>query len=318
MPHTLTSTRTERFVTGATSFLAGANFPAFALSALTFYQIFVAMMAFAPPTGGVWGDFLNDFRLRCFKYDPRSGWMQLSSVWVMLAEPLPLQAMLFLIWRAPLQEMWRTRRRALAPLAGLALLLVTAIGVSLLSLGRAQAKPSELPFPADRLRSALPMPAFTLTNQDGQAVSLGDFKGRVVLCTAVYSTCTTTCPMMLMKVRSVLDHLTPQERKDMAVVAFSLNPEADTRELRAMTAKIYGMQAPRFHFVSGLPSEVNALLTRLNVARTRDEATGQILHSNLFILLDREGRIAYRLSLSQNEQSWLISALRVLLREKST
>src|SRR5262245_61505632 len=160
MPHTPTPTPAERFVTRATSFLSGGAFPAFALCALTFYQVFVAIMAFAPPTGGVWGDFLNDLRLRCLNYDPRSGWMQLSSVWVMLAEPLPLQAILFFIWRAPLRELWLTRRRALAPPAGLALLLVAAIGVNLLSLGRAQAKPSELPFPADRLRSALPMPAF--------------------------------------------------------------------------------------------------------------------------------------------------------------
>lgn len=318
MTNTLTTTRAERLVTRATGFLSGGSFPAFALCALIFYQIFVGIMAFAPPTGGVWGDFLEEFRLRCFKYDPRSGWMEMSSVWVMLSEPLALEAILFFIWRAPLRELWQSRRRAVAPLATSALLLVSAIAVSLLGLGRAQAKPTELPFPADRLRSALAMPAFTLTNQDGQAVSLGDFKGRVVLVTAVYSTCTTTCPMMMTKVRKVLDQLSPAERKNMAVVAFSLSPEADTRELRTMTAKIYGMQAPQFHFVSGVPSDVNALLDKLNVSRTRDEKTGQIMHSNLFFLLDREGRIAYRLSLSQNEQSWLISALRVLLAEKST
>jgi cytochrome oxidase Cu insertion factor (SCO1/SenC/PrrC family) len=63
---------------------------------------------------------------------------------------------------------------------------------------------------------------------------------------------------------------------------------------------------------------MNALLDKLSVARTRDEKSGQIMHSNLFFLLDREGRIAYRLSLSQKESSWLISALRVLLAEKSS
>jgi cytochrome oxidase Cu insertion factor (SCO1/SenC/PrrC family) len=65
-----------------------------------------------------------------------------------------------------------------------------------------------------------------------------------------------------------------------------------------------------------MPAEVNALLDKLNVARMRDEETGQIMHSNLFFLVDRQGRIAYSLSLSQTEQSWLSSALRVLLQEK--
>ena len=317
MTRTMTAQPMDRFVAGATRFLSGGRFPAFAICALVFYQIFIAVMAFAPPTGGAWGDFLEDFRMRCFKYDPKIRWMEMSSVWVMLSEPLPLQAIFFFIWRTPLRELWQTRRRAFAPAAGWALLLVSLIGVSLMGLGRSQATPAELPFPASNLRSALAMPSFTLTNQDGEAVSLSDFKGRVVLVTAVYSTCTTTCPMMLTKVRTVLDQLTPGERHDMAVVAFSLNPEADTRELRAITAKIYGMKTP-FHFVSGVPSEVNALLDKLNIARTRDAKSGQIMHSNLFFLLDRESRIAYRLSLSQNEASWLISALRVLLAEKST
>jgi protein SCO1/2 len=308
----------NRFVAAVTSFLSGGRFPAFAICALVFYQIFIAVMAFVPPAGGAWGEFLEDFRMRCFKLDPRSGWMEMSSVWVMLSEPLPLQAIFFFIWRTPLRELWQRRRRAFAQVAGWALLLVGLISVSLMGLGRSQATtPAELPFPAENLRSALAMPSFTLTNQDAQAVTLSDFKGRVVLVTAVYSTCTTTCPMMLTKVRTVLDQLTPAERNDTAVVAFSLNPEADTRELRAMTARMYGMKS-QFHFVSGVPSEVNALLDKLNVSRTRDEKSGQIMHSNLFFLLDREGRIAYRLSLSQNESSWLISALRVLLAEKPT
>lgn len=298
-------------------FLSSGRFPAFALCALVFYQVFVAIMAFSPPSGGVWGEFLDDFRLRCFKFDSQSGGMQMGSVWVMLSEPLALEAILFLVWRDPLRQLWRARRGALAPLARSALLLIGLIAVSLLGLGRAQARPVQPAFPADRLRTALPMPAFSLINQDGKTVSTADFKGRVVIVTAVYSTCTTTCPMMLSNVRKVLDQLTPSERNEVAVVAFSLNPEADTRELRAMTTKIYGMQSSQFHFVNGLPSEMNALLDKLNVARTRDDKTGQIMHSNLFFLLDREGRIAYRLSMSQNEQPWLISALRALLAEKS-
>jgi protein SCO1/2 len=317
MTRTLKPTWPERFVVGATRFLAGGRFPAFAICALLFYQVFIAVMAFTPPSGGAWGEFLEDFRMRCFKLDPKSGWMEMSNVWVMLSEPLPLQAIFFFLWRTPLRELWQTRRRAFAQVAGWALLLVGTIGVSLMGLGRAQATPKELPFPAANLRSALVMPSFTLTNQDGQPVSLSDFKGRIVLVTAVYSTCTTTCPMMLTKVRTVLDQLTPAERSEMAVVAFSLNPEADTQELRTMTSKIYGIKS-QFHFVNGVPSEVNALLDKLNVARTRDVKSGQIMHSNLFFLLDREGRIAYRLSLSQNESSWLISALRVLLAEKPT
>ncbi len=299
------------------AFLGSGSFAAFAIFVLLFYTVFIAIMAFAPPGTGAWAAYLEEFRLRCFQLDPVSGVMRMPSIVLMLTEPLPLAAIFFFLWRAPLRRVWCEQRLMFAHAAGAALLLVASIAVSLVGFGssRADATPTGLPFPADRLRTTLPVPEFNLVNQDGNAVRLADFKGRVVLLTAVYSTCTTTCPMMLSKIRQVLAELTPEQRSQLAVVAFSLNPEADTRELRAATARIYGLDQAQFHFVNGMPAEMNALLDKLAVARTRDEKTGQIMHSNLFYLIDREGRIAYRLSLSQREQSWLGDALRVLLAD---
>ena len=46
-------------------------------------------------------------------------------------------------------------------------------------------------------------------------------------------------------------------------------------------------------------------------------ATRMIDHANLFLLLDREGRIAYRLSLGDQQERWLVTALQVLLRERA-
>lgn len=315
--HTLTASPLERFVLRFSRMLSGGSFATFVLCVLVFYEVFVVIMTFAPINGGVLGGFLEEFRIRCFQYEPKTGWMKWSSVAVMLGEPVPLVGIVFFIWRGQIRELWQTNRRALLPITTAALLLVGLLGAGLAGLGRAEPVQREFPFPADRLRSALPMPAFKLTNQDGQPVTLADFKGRVTLVTAVYSTCTKTCPMMLKKIREVLDQLAPAERANLAVVAFSLSPEVDTRELRTMITKAYGFDAAQFHFANGLPAEMNALLDRLNIGRMRDERTGELIHSNLFILLDREGRIAYRLSLSQREQSWLASAVRVLLAEKS-
>ncbi len=314
---TLTVSPLERLVQRFSRMLSGGSFAMFALWVLFFYEVFVVIMTFAPINGGAVGGFLEEFRIRCFQYEPKTGWMKWSSVAVMLGEPLPLVGIVFFIWRKQTRELWQTRRRAVLPIALGALLLVGILGAGLAGLGRAEPVQQEFPFPADRLRSALPMPAFQLTNQDGQPVTLADFKGRVTLVTAVFSTCTKTCPMMLKKIRDVLDQLTPAERAELSVVAFSLSPETDTRELRTMITKAYAFDTAQFHFVNGLPAEMNTLLDKLNIGRMRDDKTGELIHSNLFVLLDREGRIAYRLSLSQREQSWLTSAVRVLLAEKA-
>src|SRR5262249_60780041 len=44
-----------------------------------------------------------------------------------------------------------------------------------------------------------PAPDFTLTAQDGRAVSLGSLRGRVVAVTFIYTSCTGSCPLLTPK-----------------------------------------------------------------------------------------------------------------------
>jgi protein SCO1/2 len=310
-----TTTTAERWVQRFSRFLSTGKFALFVLWVLFFYEVFVAVMTFAPVGSGAAGAFMEDFRIRCFSYQPGSGAMEWTSVFVMLAEPLPLGGIVCFIWWRQLKEIWRTGFRPLLSLGLSALMLVGALGIGLAGVSKAQAKEAEKFFPASRLRSALPLPAFELRDQDGEAVTPQSLKGRVVLMTAIYSTCTTACPMMLKNIRSVLDQLTPAERRELTVVAFSLNPEADTQELRSMIVNAYNFDCGKFHFVNGSAPEMNSLLDKLGVSRTRDEKTGEITHSTLLMLLDRRGRIAYRLSMSESEQPWHLAATRTLLAE---
>ena len=59
------------------------------------------------------------------------------------------------------------------------------------------------------------------------------------------------------------------------------------------------------------------MLDRMQIARERDPDSGVISHANLFLLIDRDGRLAYRLGLGERQQRWLVSALRVLLGEQA-
>ena len=68
----------------------------------------------------------------------------------------------------------------------------------------------------------------------------------------------------------------------------------------------------------GPSAPLERLLDRVQIARERDPETGVISHANLFLLIDRDGRIAYRFGLGERQQRWLTSALRILLREETT
>ena len=309
--------RLERGVVNLGGFLAGGAFPTLVLWILFWYELAVVALTFAPLEGGAVGAFVAEFRVRCYQYQPRTGGMEWESVLVMLGEPLPLALMVGGVWGAEVARYWRRTRRGAGWLGACGLLVVGLLVTGLGLVGKTEPMTPDLPFPAERLRSALPMPDFSLTDQAGERVSVSAFKGRVTLVTAVYSTCTTTCPRALGGIRRVLDQLTPAERGDLGIVAISLRPEVDTREARAMVANSHGFPPGQFHFVSGTRPEIDSVLDQMGISRTVDPATGEFMHSGLFLLLDRQGRIAYRLSLSPREQSWLVSALRVLLGERA-
>jgi protein SCO1/2 len=97
-----------------------------------------------------------------------------------------------------------------------------------------------------------------------------------------------------------------------------MDPNSDSPDILRELAKNHGMESTLYHLVTGDPAEVERLLDRMQIARQRDPETGVISHANLFLLIDRDGRIAYRFGLGERQQRWLTSALRILLREEAT
>ena len=98
-------------------------------------------------------------------------------------------------------------------------------------------------------------------------------------------------------------------------MAVTLDPEHDSPEVLAGLAEAHGLSAPLYQLLTGEPSEGERVLNEMSIARQRDPETGVIDHANLFLLLDRDGQVAYRLGLGERQERWLVSALRVLLRE---
>lgn len=284
---------------------------------ILFYQAFLAITIFAPIGDGLWGRFLTDFRVWCFRYDPGSGSMRWSAAWIMLTEPLLLLAILVVIWRESLKEMIRVRPKELLPQAAAALATVAIVAGSLLwmAAGDVRAANEIPPFPGERIRTALQPPEIALTNQHGDPIRLADYSGEVVLLTAIYSTCGTSCPMIMFQARDLIDGLSEEAKENVTLLAISLDPENDTLESMARAAAAYGMDAPQFQFLNGDPAKVNKILDGLSIARIPDDRTGQIDHANLYFLIDKQGRIAFRFNLSDRHQTWLNEALQILLAE---
>jgi protein SCO1/2 len=233
----------------------------------------------------------------------------------MIVPQFMIGAFIAYFWWEPLRELLK-QPQVIARYLGAAALLVAGSSVGF-ALSTDQAPKNELPFPAEELRTEYEAPQFALTNQVGETVGLAEFQGNVVILTAVYASCPHTCPVILSQTKAAIAELSPEEREDLRVIAVTLDPENDSPDVLRELAKNHGMQSTLYHLVTGDPADVEPLLDRMQIARQRDPETGVISHANLFLLIDREGRIAYRFGLGERQQRWLTSALKILLREET-
>jgi protein SCO1/2 len=308
-------TRFEKLLMGFSRYVSGAAFAAFALSLLFSWSVFIAVMLFLPASSSGLGAFAEEFRVWCFGYDPATGSTEIAYVMAMLLPQVMLAGFILGFWWAPLREMSR-RPRAFVPYVATAATLVTVAGVGFAYSG-VEAPTGELPFPAEALRTAFAPPELVLTNQLEQTVDLAALRGKVVVLTAVYASCPHTCPAILSQAKAAIAELDPAAREELRLVAVTLDPENDSPQVLAGLAQMHGLDAPLWNLVTGESVEVEGTLDRMQMARERDPETGVINHANLFLLIDRDGRLAYRLGLGERQQRWLVSALRVLLREET-
>jgi protein SCO1 len=129
-------------------------------------------------------------------------------------------------------------------------------------------------------------PDFTLTNQDGERISMRDFRGEPVIVTFLYTTCEDTCPVQAQTVRGALDEL----GEDVPAIAIAVDPPRDTPE-RARAFLSEQRALGRLDFVLGTRGELSKLWDGYYV---QPQSVTQE-HQARFTLVDERGfqRVGY-------------------------
>mgnify|MGYP000967679565 FL=1 len=111
-------------------------------------------------------------------------------------------------------------------------------------------------------RAAMPEGGdFTLQSADGP-VSLGDFRGKVVLLYFGYTYCPDVCPTSLAATAEALKALNPDELARVAVILVSVDPKRDTPARLKEYAEFFH---PAMVGVTGTPEEIAAVAKRYGV-----------------------------------------------------
>jgi protein SCO1/2 len=141
-------------------------------------------------------------------------------------------------------------------------------------------------FAGAQLPQAIRPADFTLEDQDGKTVRLGDYAGRVVILTFLYSTCQDTCPLIAQQIRGALDQLGGGAVPALAV---SVDPTADTR-VNAQRFLFKQSVVGRMRFLLGTRARLQPIWRAYGIAPQRAGASTRSDHSVDTILLDRAGR----------------------------
>ncbi len=152
--------------------------------------------------------------------------------------------------------------------------------------------------PADSIRPivGLEVPDFTLVNQDGRRIHLGQFRGRALLLTFIYTRCPLPdyCPLMSRNFAKIL----AQAQSDPAILPFthllsiSIDPQYDKPQvLRAYALDCSGTGQPFGHwdFASGTPEQVRKVAEFFGLKYWTEG--GQIVHSLVTALVGPDGKV---------------------------
>jgi protein SCO1/2 len=118
----------------------------------------------------------------------------------------------------------RGARVAIVSLGALAFVGLGASAILLLRAGDdAQYRGSEPP-------AAITLPNFSLPDQSGLTVSSKELRGKVVAVTFLDSQCTESCPIIASQIARTLERFPLVQRREVAAIAISTDPEEDTPE----------------------------------------------------------------------------------------
>ncbi len=137
---------------------------------------------------------------------------------------------------------------------------------------------------------ARPAPPIDLRNYLGQPVTLGEYRGKAVLVTFLYTNCPDVCPLITSNLRVAMN-LLGAERSRAQIIAVSVDPRGDTPAAVARFLRAHEM-AGRMQYLLGSAGELSRTWAAWNVGSSPEVGQPeQVAHSALVYGISASGRL---------------------------
>ncbi len=160
------------------------------------------------------------------------------------------------------------------------------------------------------------VPAFELTNQDGQPFGSTQLLGKIWIADFIYTTCPGPCPMISSRMSELQK---PLEKTDVHLVSFTVDPARDIPQVLRGYAEKLQAEPGRWDFLTGPQSTIYDLSRNgfKLVISDGSEEKGLPVHSTRLILVDRHGEIrGYYDAAEADGMTKLLADTNHLLREQ--
>jgi protein SCO1/2 len=168
-----------------------------------------------------------------------------------------------------------------------------------------------------RLAVVRDAPDFTLTTQDGEKLRMEDLRGKVVLVSFIFTTCSGSCPATTHRLGQVAQRLKDKgliKGGRVRLVSITLDPARDTPEALRRYMKAYDADPAYWTFLTGGREEVEKVHAAWGMW-AKPAANGQLDHPSRVYLLDTGGRIREIYNLDFLKPDWVLEDVQVLLQE---
>ncbi len=144
---------------------------------------------------------------------------------------------------------------------------------------------------ADEVVKSHRIDSFAFTNQDGEAVTKEDLKGKIYVANFFFTICGGICPNMtgnVMRVQQVF-----ADDPGVRFISHTVLPEHDTVERLKDYAEDNGIDSRNWFLVTGEKTEIYSLARKSYFAEKgfKEDIADEFLHSENLILVDGEGCI---------------------------
>ena len=137
------------------------------------------------------------------------------------------------------------------------------------------------------------IPDFAFVNQCNDTINQSDYAGNIYLANFIFTTCPNICPVMTYNMRRIQQKMT--QYPNFMILSHTVFPEYDTPEVLLEYANNMEADLSNWNFVTGNRSEIYSIANSYFVNVMEDStAQGGFLHSEYFVLVDKEGRIRAR------------------------